>query len=61
LVFFDAAAGSPRLPKKKEPDARVGLFRGLQDLQIGEEIVKAGKSISFSVGLMGQEVLSRCN
>jgi hypothetical protein len=49
LVFFDAAERSFRPHKKKEPDARVGLFRGLQDLQIGEEILKAKKSIGLGV------------
>ena len=40
-------------PEKKEPDREDGLFRGLQDLQIGEEILKA--ATVYRPGI-GQEV-----
>jgi hypothetical protein len=44
------------VPEKREPGLAVGLFRGLQDLQIGEEILKADKSIAAGFPDGGQEV-----
>src|ERR1043165_8999225 len=41
-------------PTKKEPDREDGLFRGLQDLQIGEEILKAETVYPPGIGQEGK-------
>ena len=46
--------------QKNEPDRKDGLFRGLQDLQIGEEILKAKTSIAFGAPPGSKEVSSSC-